>query len=106
MKRLPELRLQEFHRRRGVGVRSCWRCRFCQRRLPIRLPRTTASIPIADQWQGPYRSLNYDYPQEAGNGWLETAPRVPLSIGNAGDYVSALKAFLAPTMDRDDQHAQ
>jgi hypothetical protein len=54
--------------------------------------------PAADQWQGPYRSLNYDYPQEAGNGWLEAAPRVPLSIANAGAYVSALKAFLAPTM--------
>ena len=62
--------------------------------------------PAADQWQGPYRSLNYDYPQEAGNGWLETAPRVPLSIDNAGAYVSALKAFLAPTMTGMIEHAQ
>ena len=54
--------------------------------------------PSADQWQGPYRSLNYDYPQDAGNGWLEIAPRVPLSIDNAGAYVAALKNFLAPTM--------
>jgi hypothetical protein len=54
--------------------------------------------PDASQWQGPYRSLNYAYPDSAENKWFAAAPREPLTIDNAGKYVAALKAFVAPTL--------
>jgi hypothetical protein len=54
--------------------------------------------PDASQWQGPYRSLNYDYPETAPNNWFAVASRAPLTIDNADEYVNALKAFVAPTM--------
>ena len=54
--------------------------------------------PNQSQWQGPYRSLNYDYPETAENKWFAVAPRAPLTIDNADEYVAALKAFVEPTM--------
>jgi hypothetical protein len=55
--------------------------------------------PDAGAWTGPYRSLNYDYPETAENSWFTVAPRAPLTIDNAGEYVAALKAFAASTME-------
>ena len=40
--------------------------------------------PSASAWQGPFRSLSYNYPSGADNGWRRVAPREPLSITNAG----------------------
>lgn len=54
--------------------------------------------PTASQWNGTYRSLNYDYPETAENDWFTVAPRAPLNIQNAGEYVAKLKDFLAPGM--------
>ena len=44
--------------------------------------------PGPGEWQGPYRSLNYDYPETAENKWFAVAPRAPLTIESAGDYVA------------------
>jgi hypothetical protein len=55
--------------------------------------------PGASEWQGPYRSLNYDYPETAETNWFAVAPRAPLTIDNADEYVAALKAFTASTME-------
>ena len=54
--------------------------------------------PPEGQWSGAYRSLNYDYPESAENKWFVVAPRAPLSIENADQYVAALKAFVEPSM--------
>ena len=54
--------------------------------------------PDQSQWQGTYRSLNYDYPETAENKWFAVAPRAPLTIDNADEYVAALKAFVEPSM--------
>src|SRR5687767_7522463 len=54
--------------------------------------------PDQSQWQGTYRSLNYDYPETAENKWFAVAPRAPLTIKNADEYVAALKAFVEPSM--------
>jgi len=54
--------------------------------------------PDQSQWQGTYRSLNYDYPETAENKWFAVAPRTPLTIDNAGEYVAALKSFVEPSM--------
>jgi hypothetical protein len=54
--------------------------------------------PDASQWEGPYRSLNYDYPETADNNWFKVAPRAPLTIDNADEYVATLKAFTAGSM--------
>ena len=100
MRQLPKLRLARLPSGAAALVSSLL---LALSVLPASAADPFASnnglYPDAGQWQGPYRSLNYDYPQEAGNGWLETAPRVPLGIGNAAAYVSALKAYLAPTME-------
>ncbi len=54
--------------------------------------------PDASQWQGPYRNLNYAYPDTAETRWLAIAPRAPVTVDSAGAYVAALKAFVAPTL--------
>ena len=54
--------------------------------------------PSASEWKGPYRNLNYDYPAKAENKWLAIAPRAPLSIETADEYVAKLKDFLEPSM--------
>ncbi|WP_274627832.1 hypothetical protein [Arvimicrobium flavum] len=54
--------------------------------------------PGANEWNGPYRNLNYEYPATTENKWFATAPRDALSIGNAGVYVAKLKAYLEQTM--------
>ncbi|WP_331374579.1 hypothetical protein [Sinorhizobium chiapasense] len=54
--------------------------------------------PTDNEWSGPYRSLNYNYPERAENKWFTVAPRAPLTIQNAGDYVTKLKTFLEPNM--------
>ncbi len=54
--------------------------------------------PSASAWQGPFRSLSYNYPSGADNGWRRVAPREPLSIANAEAYVNTLKTYLAPSM--------
>ena len=54
--------------------------------------------PGPGEWQGPYRSLNYDYPETAENKWFAVAPRAPLTIESAADYVAKAKVFLEPSM--------
>jgi hypothetical protein len=54
--------------------------------------------PPASAWQGPFRSLSYNYPSGEDNGWRRVAPREPLSIANAEAYVNTLKTYLAPSM--------
>ena len=54
--------------------------------------------PPAGVWDGSYRNLNYDYPESASGNWLQSAPRQPLTIGTAPDYVTKLKNYLEPSM--------
>ncbi len=54
--------------------------------------------PSAGVWDGTYRNLNYDYPESASGNWLQSAPRQPLTIGTAPDYVTKLKNYLEPSM--------
>ncbi|MDK1373215.1 MULTISPECIES: hypothetical protein [unclassified Sinorhizobium] len=54
--------------------------------------------PQESEWSGPYRSLNYNYPETTDNKWFTVAPRAPLNIQNASDYVAKLKAHLEPNM--------
>ena len=54
--------------------------------------------PQASEWDRPYRNLNYDYPAEAENKWFAVAPRTPLTIDTADEYVAKVKSFLETSM--------
>jgi len=56
--------------------------------------------PDPSQWNGPYRSLNYDYPAAVEAKWLAVRPQEALTPGSAAAYVDKLKTFLAPTMQQ------
>lgn len=55
--------------------------------------------PGKPSWSGPYRTLNFDYPDSAPpSAWLAQAPRVRLTVDTAPAYVAALKKFVEPSM--------
>ncbi len=55
-----------------------------------------------DKWTGPYRTLNFNYPEKAPAGaqadWLRTAPRAALTTATAPAYTALLKKFVEPAM--------
>ncbi|GLS18456.1 hypothetical protein GCM10007874_14730 [Labrys miyagiensis] len=64
--------------------------------------------PTAQEWQGPYRVSNYNYPETAESAWLKKLEdlrqkqpqlRGKLTPDTAGLYVDALKQFLEPSME-------
>ena len=54
--------------------------------------------PLA-QWSGPYRTLNFDYPDKLPpNAWRKNAAHAALSVSSAPAYVARLKKFVEPAM--------
>lgn len=50
-------------------------------------------------WNGPFRTLNFDYPGSTQpSAWLAQAPRKPLTVQTAPAYVRALKKFVESSM--------
>lgn len=50
-------------------------------------------------WNGPLRTLNFDYPTSAPqSAWLKQAPQLPLTVQTAPAYIQALKKFVEPAM--------